>query len=690
MPKRPPARSRVESRKPASLLPTQPRFDPPASADPLPGVSATTSPELRARDPISSCPGRQAGRILRIGNAGGYWGDDPAALRRQLCGPVRLDYISIDFLAELSMSILQKQRAKDPTAGWARDFVLQAAPLLGELRARGTRIITNAGGVNPRGCAAALCAAAREQGLALRVAVVSGDDILSAVPRLLAGGEPMPSLDTGAPLASVADRLVAANAYFGALPVREALQHEPDIVVCGRVTDTGITLGAMMHAFGWSTDDWDRLAAGIIAGHIIECGAQATGGNFTDWQKVPSWEELGFPILECHADGGFVVTKQPQSGGLVTCATVREQLLYEMGDPQAYLTPDCIADFTSVRLVSDGPDRVRVSGITGRPPTPYLKVSCAYADGFKVSGTLIVSGPDARAKAWTFAALAWARLEAELERAGFARPEAAHTELVGDDACHGRLTPVHTPSEILLRLSVRGPDRRPLEVFRKLLPSLILSGPAGVAVTGGAPQISEIVSYWPCLIPRAAALPQVEVWDQPAGAAAARVGQSRTVLWPAVAPGPPPNRTTSRRPRTPLPLATGSRVRVPLLAVAHARSGDKGDTANIGLIGRSEACFEWLARHLTAARVRQCFTGLVHGQVRRHLVPNLWALNFVLDEALGGGGTRSLRLDAQGKTLAQALLRCKVAIPASLLRTIAPEDRPCTGELLPAGRRSPP
>lgn len=654
-----------------------------------PPASPAPSPPDRGR----RAPGRGswARAPLRIGNAGGYWGDDPTALRRQLLGPVRLDYISIDFLAELSMSILQKQRARNPAAGWAHDFLAQLAPLLGELRARGTCIITNAGGVNPRGCAEALCAAARERGLPLRVAVVSGDDILADVPRLLESGEPMRSLDTGAPLAAVADRLVAANAYFGALPVREALRHEPDVVVCGRVTDTGITLGAMMHAFGWPTDDWDRLAAGIVAGHVIECGAQATGGNFTDWQKVTSWEELGYPVLECHPDGSFVVTKQPGTGGLVSCATVREQLLYEMGEPEAYLTPDCVADFTSIRLAPDGPDRVRVSGVTGRPPTPYLKVSAAYADGFKTSGTLIVCGPDARAKAWTFATLAWARLEAELERTGLPRPEATHTELVGDDSCHGRLTPPHTPSEILLRLSLRGADRRPLEVFRKLLPSLILSGPAGVAVTGGAPQVSEVVSYWPCLIPRAAALPEVEVWDQPPGGGPCRrVRDTGPIPWPDVPPAPPPARAAGHGPGVAPYAAAGRRVRVPLLAIAHARSGDKGDTANIGLIGRSEACYAWLARHLSAARVRQWFAGMAHGTVRRHLVPNLWALNFLLDEALGGGGTRSLRLDAQGKTLAQALLRCEVTIPAALLRTIAPEDRPCAGELLPAGRRSPP
>jgi hypothetical protein len=263
-------------------------------------------------------------RVVRIGNAGGYWGDDPYALRRQLLGPTRLDYISIDFLAELSMSILQKQRAKDASAGWARDFLQQIEPLLGQLRKRGTRIVTNAGGVNPRGCAEALLAAARVQNLDLRVAVVSGDDILPRIPELRAAGADLRNMDTGEAFVRVADRLVAANAYFGALPVREALRSWPDVVVCGRVTDTGITLGAMMAAFDWSESDYDRLAAGIVAGHVIECGTQATGGNFTDWKKVRSFDEIGFPMIECFADGSFVVTKQPGSGGLVTCSTVRE------------------------------------------------------------------------------------------------------------------------------------------------------------------------------------------------------------------------------------------------------------------------------------------------------------------------------------------------------------------------------
>jgi hypothetical protein len=617
---------------------------------------------------------------IRIANAGGYWGDDPHALRRQVRGPLALDYISIDYLAEVTMSILQKQRAKDPSAGYARDFVAQIAPLLGEILAKGIRIITNAGGVNPSACAEALAAAARAQGLALRIAVVEGDDLAPRMPALMAEGVDFRNLETGAAFAPHAGQVLAANAYFGAMPVAAALESEPHIVVCGRVTDTGITLAPLIHAFGWGPTDYPKLAAGIIAGHIIECGAQATGGNFTDWGKVPSFIDLGFPIVECAADGSFTVTKHPGSGGLVTCATVREQLLYEMGEPRSYLTPDVVADFASVRLDADGPDRVRVSGVQGRPPTELLKVSIAYADGFKASGALIVSGPDARAKADLFARVFWQRLQAELELAGLSRLESTCTERVGDDATHRGLTPAHRASEILLRLSARAPHPEGLEVFRKLLPSMILSGPAGVAVTGGAPAISEVVSYWPALLPRRLALPAVRVLEERGTGRLEPVLATGPLPWPAT-PGPAPAPPLDDP--EPAFAAAGPTVRVPLMRIAHARSGDKGDTANIGLIGRSGACYAWMREHITAQEVKGWFREHCLGRVERHPVPRLWALNFLLEEALGGGGTMSLFLDAQGKTLAQALLRCEVTVPASLLDSISLADRPCPGELVP-------
>ncbi len=624
-----------------------------------------------------------AERIVRIANAGGYWGDDPYALRRQVQGPLALDYISIDYLAEVTMSILQKQKLKDAKAGYARDFITQIEPLLKELLRKRIKVVTNAGGVNPRACAEALAEVARTQGLKLRIAVVEGDDLVPRMDELRNLGVDFCNLETGESFELYADRLLSANAYFGAGAVAAALKGDPDIVLCGRVTDTGITLGPLIHAFGWAVDDWDRLASGIVAGHLIECGAQATGGNFTDWPKVPSFADMGYPILECAADGSFVLTKHPGSGGLVTCQTAREQLLYEMGDPCGYLTPDVIADFSTIRLEQEGPDRVRVSGVRGRPPTDLLKVSLALADGYKASGAIILSGPDARAKASAFARIFWERCSNELRKAGLAPLEHTCTEGIGDDVTHRGLTPEHVPVEILLRLSARSAQKPALEVFRKLLPALILSGPPGVAVTGGAPSIAEVVSYWPALIPRDTALPRVQLLEERGAGELKTLLATGPIQWASpvglAGSAPPP-----ADPWSPVPAASPM-IRVPLLRIAHARSGDKGDIANIGLIGRSAECYAWMREHVPAVQVKLWFQTLCQGSVERYLVPNLWALNFLLEESLGGGGTRSLFLDAQGKTLSQALLRCKVEIPTGLLTSIQPGDGPCPGELIEEG-----
>lgn len=617
-------------------------------------------------------------RPIRIANAGGYWGDDPWALRRQVRGPLPLDYIVIDYLAEVTMSILQKQRSRDPAAGYARDFVAQVAPLLAELLDRKIRIVTNAGGVNPEACAEALAAAARARGLDLRIALVEGDALTPRLDELLAAGADLRHLETGAPFLPRRGQALSAHAYFGAAPVAEALRHDPHIVLCGRVTDTGLTLGPLIHAFGWGPTDYDALASGIVVGHLLECGAQATGGNFTDWPKVPSFVDMGLPIAEVDPDGGCVLTKHPGSGGLVSRATVREQLLYEMGDPRSYLCPDVTADFASVRLQAAGPDRVRVWGVRGRPPTDLLKVSIAIADGFRASGMLVVSGPDARAKAELLARVFWQRLEAELALAGLPPLAATETERVGDNATHRGLTPPHRPSEVLLRLSARSPVRENLEPFRKLVSAMILSGPPGVAVTGGAPAIAEVVGYWPALLPRRLAPAAVRVLETRAGGPLTPVLATGPLPWPAT-PGPAPAPALDDPEAWTGPAAPT--LRVPLQRIAHARSGDKGDTANIGLIGRSGPCYAWLRDHLSADQVRVWFRDQVRGPVTRHPVPGLWALNFLLEEALGGGGTVGLGIDPQGKTLAQALLRCPVEVPAALLASIAPEDRACPGEL---------
>ncbi|MEY3903959.1 MAG: hypothetical protein RL189_3265 [Pseudomonadota bacterium] len=623
-------------------------------------------------------------KIIRIANAGGYWGDDPFALRRQVGGALKLDYISIDFLAEITMSILQKQKQKDPALGYAGDFISQLSPLLKICKERGIKIITNAGGVNPRACADALFALGRQSGVDLRVALVEGDDIASRLPELVRQpGCGMKNMETGESFENVLPHVLSANVYFGALPVVEALRSNPDIVVCGRVTDTGITLAAMIHEFGWSADDYDKLAHGIVGGHIIECGAQATGGNFTDWRKVKSFEDVGFPILECSADGSFVVTKHPNTGGLVSLQTVREQLLYEMGHPQSYITPDVIADFSTISLSADGDDRVRVFGVKGRAPTDLLKVSVAYSDGYKASGTLIVSGPDARAKAEVFSRIMWQKLSAELQKAGLPQCRKTMTEYIGDDSTHRGLSPQHSAKEVLVRFGALADEKAALQIFRKILPSLILSGPSGVAVTGGAPVISDVVSYWPALIPQEVALARVWVGEvkTPQQGDVRQLTQSGELPWPRtggtseVTDAPADGHSWSK-------YKNDSCQRLPLWMIAHARSGDKGDTANIGLIGRSPECYAWLRDNITATMVKQWFTSICRGSVNCYSVPNLWALNFLLEESLDGGGTMSLCIDAQGKTLSQALLRCEVDIPLGLLSTIDTVHRAPDSELV--------
>jgi hypothetical protein len=436
--------------------------------------------------------------------------------------------------------------------------------------------------------------------------------------------------------------------------VVEALASGAQIVVTGRCTDTGITLAPMIHAFGWAPDDWDRLAAGIVAGHIVECGAQSTGGNLTDWRRVRGFATIGYPVLEVSPDGSFVVTKHPGTGGAVTVRTVKEQLVYEMGDPRSYLTPDVVADFGSIRLEQAGRDRVRVWGVRGRPAPASLKVSASYFDGWKASGTLIISAPDALEKARAFADLFWKRLGLEFA--------ATSTDFVGHSSCWGPLAPPVDPPEVLLRLSVRDPDREKIERFSRLVPAVILSGPPGVAVTGGRPQAQEVVAYWPALVPRERVRPTLVTRD------GERALDWPTPIIPAQKPAPPP-RIAWPRPR-------GSRrlVRVPLAALAHGRSGDKGDTANLGVIARAPEIYPWLERTLTAAVVKRRFKGICKGKVERHAVPNLWALNFLLHESLGGGGTVSLRFDPQGKTLSHALLAMEVRAPFALVQAAKRAD----------------
>lgn len=451
---------------------------------------------------------------IRIAAGQGFWGDLPDAPVRQVeGGPI--DYLMLDYLAEVTMSIMQKQKARDPKAGYARDFVPLMRRILPTCVERGIKVTANAGGVNVRGCADAVIDVARELGFGgkVRIAIVTGDDIMARLDDLLSRGIELRNMDTGEPLATVRDRIQSANAYLGAWPLVEALNTGAQIVITGRATDTGLTLAPMIHEFGWAADDWNRLAAGTIAGHIIECGAQASGGNCQfGWRTVPNLADVGFPIVEASPDGTFVVTKHEGTGGWVTIPSIKEQLVYEMGDPREYITPDCVADFTTIQLKYEGNrNRVRVFGIEGRPATEFLKVSISYSAGFKAVGTLVYAWPEAYDKAQAADRI----LRARLDRLGL-KFDQILTEYVGVNATHGPLAgqPRADLPEVQLRVGVRGEDREAVERFTREIAPLILTGPPVVTgFAGGRPKVEEIVAYWPALIPKEEITPSVEVLD---------------------------------------------------------------------------------------------------------------------------------------------------------------------------------
>jgi hypothetical protein len=450
---------------------------------------------------------------IRIAAGQGFWGDLPDAPVRQVeGGPI--DYLMLDYLAEVTMSIMQKQKARDPRAGYARDFLPLMKQILPACVERNIRVTANAGGVNVEGCAAAVREVARELGLAgkLKIGIVTGDNIMDRIDDLLARGIELSNMDTGEPLSAVRDRIQSANAYLGAAPIVEALNKGAQIVITGRCTDTGLTLAPMIHEFGWAADDWNRLAAGTIAGHIIECGAQCTGGNCQyEWRSIPNLANVGFPIVEAAPDGTFVVTKHERTGGWVIIPSIKEQLVYEMGDPHSYITPDCVADFTTVRLEYEGRDRVRVFGIEGRPATDTFKVSISYSAGYKAVGTLVYSWPEAYEKAWAADRI----LRARLDRLGL-KFDQILTEFVGANATHGPLAGEASPDlpEVQLRVGVRSEDRAAVQRFTKEIAPLVLTGPPGVTgFAGGRPKVEEIVAYWPALIPKSEIEPSVKVFD---------------------------------------------------------------------------------------------------------------------------------------------------------------------------------
>jgi len=452
-----------------------------------------------------------------IANGQGFWGDS-------ILGPVRLieegplDYLTLDYLAEVTMSIMQKLKGRDPSKGYATDFVALLDRILPRAMEKGVRIVANAGGVNPMACKDAVLEVVRKHGLeGVKVAVVEGDDILADLDGLMASGEAFTNMDTGEPLESVRERVSSANVYLGAFPIAEALDQGAHVVITGRGTDPGLVIGPLIHEFGWTEDDLDQLAAGTVAGHIVECGAQCTGGNYTDWRSIEGMAMIGYPIIEATADGTFTVTKHEGTGGRVSRDTVVHQLSYEMGDPANYITPDVVADFTSFELTDEGNDRVRISGVKGAPATPTYKVSMSYQDGWKSVGQLTISGPDALAKARLAADIVWERLEYD----GFEYPDEERlVEFVGANVCHeGIQVPgADDPSEVVLRLGVKGPDRRKVSRFGSELVPLVTSGPPGVTgFAGGRPKATEIIGYWPALLDKSKVSTKVSIHESAPG-----------------------------------------------------------------------------------------------------------------------------------------------------------------------------
>ncbi len=596
--------------------------------------------------------------IVRIGCAAGFWGDSAMA-PPQLAKSGQVDYIVFDYLAEITMSILARQHARDPAMGHAADFThIALNSILHDIAERRIRIVSNAGGINPAGCAAAIRALVAKAGLDLKVAAVTGDDVmpwLAGQPR-----EKIREMFTGQTLP---EGILSANAYLGALPIARALAEGADIVVTGRCADSALVLGPLIHEFAWAADDYDRLAQGSLAGHIIECGAQCTGGIFTDWETVPDWQNIGYPIAECAGDGSFTITKPEGTGGIVTRATVAEQLVYEIGDPARYILPDVICDFTDVRIEETGINRVQVRGARGSAPTDSYKVSATWADGYRIQAAMTIIGENAAARARRQGEALLQRIDAMLRAQGMAPLAESLVDAIGADSAYG---PGHchaNPREVVLRLAARHPDRRALALFAREITSAGTSmSPATTGFAGGRPKPSPVVRLFSFLIGKHLVHPQVNIDD--------RILDVPQPLPAARQPSHPPRRASggpAGETGEVAPSPSGEIIRLPLRRLAWARSGDKGNDANIGVIARHPDYLPVLRRQLSAGRIGALFAHLGGGRVHRYELPGIGGFNFLLEACLGGGGIVSLRNDPQGKGLAQILLDTEIDIPAGLL-----------------------
>jgi len=587
------------------------------------------------------------GKSVRIGCCSGFWGDSALAAP-QLVRGAEIDYLVSDYLAEVTMSILARAKAKSPQLGYATDFVqVTMKSLIRDIKAKGIKVVTNAGGINPLACRDALAAVAAEAGVELKIGVVLGDDLTERAGEFRAAGAR--EMYSGAVFP---DEVMSINAYLGGRPIAAALAEGCDVVITGRCVDSAVTLGPLMYEFGWTDDDYDELAAGTLAGHIIECGAQCTGGLFTDWQRVDSWENIGYPIATVEADGAFTISKPGGTDGLICFGSVAEQVLYEMGDPGAYHVPDVACDFTQVQVEEVGDQLVRLTGARGQAPTSTYKTSCTYRDGYKNQALLVIGGFDAPAKARRTAETVLARTRRMFQARNLGDYTETRIEAVGAEAMYGDAASAE-PREVVMKIAVKHPDKAALEIFaREFAPAGTSMSPGTTGFGGGRPTPAPVVRLFSFLVEKADVPVQVVVDDRQIPVAVADAGgfvESRSALV------------------EPVPAAApeGETVRLPLIRLCYGRSGDKGNTANIGLIARHREYLPLLRQQVTPERVRAHFAHNGTAHVERFDLPGIGAMNFLLYETLGGGGMASLHTDNLAKAYCQVLMAMEVDVPVA-------------------------